>query len=92
MENVINKMFDRCFFDQQYKQAIGIAIESRRLDKIKEGIEKSNDVEEKLGYAFTLAQENVKNKGFRNEILRLLVGIYENKQGGNFDYFKICKC
>ncbi len=56
MESVINKMFDRCFNDGQYNQAIGIALESRRLDKIREAIERSNDVEQKLGYTFTIAQ------------------------------------
>lgn len=55
MENVINKMFDRCFNDQQYNQAIGIALEARRLDKVREAIEKSNDVEDKLSYTFTIA-------------------------------------
>ena len=55
MESVINKMFDRCFYDNQFNQAIGIALESRRLDKVKESIEKSNDVVAKLGYTFTIA-------------------------------------
>ena len=73
MENVINRMFERCFSDKRYNQAIGVALESRRLDKVKEAIEKSQDVEEKLGYAFTIAQNNVKSKDFRSEILRLLI-------------------
>lgn len=77
MEGVINKMFDRCFNDGQYNQAIGIALESRRLDKIRESIERSNDVEQKLGYTFTIAQTQVKSKTFRTEILRLLILIYE---------------
>ena len=55
MENVINKMFDRCFADKEYNQAIGIALEARRLDKVTEAIEKSNNVEEKLSYTFTIA-------------------------------------
>ncbi len=92
MEQVINRMFERCFNDKQYNQAIGVALESRRLDMMRAAIEKAQDVEEKLGYAFTIAQKNVKSKGFRNEILRTLIAIYESKQGGNFDYYKICKC
>jgi hypothetical protein len=32
-----------------------VALESRRLDKVKEAIEKSRDVEEKLSYTFTIA-------------------------------------
>ena len=56
MELVIEKMFARCFADKSYKQAIGIALESRRLDKVQEAIEQSNDqVEKMLGYTFTIA-------------------------------------
>jgi 26S proteasome regulatory subunit N2 len=56
MELVIDKMFSRCFADKKYKQAIGVALESRRLDKVKDAIELSNDqVEENLGYTFTIA-------------------------------------
>jgi 26S proteasome regulatory subunit N2 len=94
MEGVITKMFERCYQDLQFNQAIGVALESRRLDKVREAIEKSKDIEEKLSYTFTIAQNIVKsNKGFRNEILRLLLLIYEQKNGGgNFDYYKIVKC
>lgn len=67
-------------------------MESRRLDKVKEAIEKSNDIEEKLSYTFTIAQNIIKHKDFRTEVLRLLLLIYEHKQGGKFDYYKIVKC
>lgn len=95
MEAVIQKMFERCYEDSQFNQAIGVALESRRLDKVREAIEKSNDIEDKLSYTFTIAQNIVRsNKEFKNEILRLLLRIYESKQaqGGNFDYYKIVKC
>lgn len=78
MENVIGKMFERCFADGQYNQAIGVAIESRRLDRVRESIERSHNIEEKLGYTFTLAQQIVKHKDFRTEILQLLMRIFES--------------
>ncbi len=31
LEVVVNRMFERCFIHKQYKQALGIAIETRRL-------------------------------------------------------------
>ena len=66
MEIVIDKMFERCFADKKYRHVIGIAIESRRLDKVKEAIEKSGDqMEDNLGYTFNLAQEIVDKKEFR---------------------------
>ena len=92
MENVMGKMFDRCYDDRKFNQAIGIALEARRLDKLKETIERSDDIEDKLSYTFLIAQNIVKSKDFRTEILRLLLLIYENKQGGKFDYYKIAKC
>ena len=80
MENVINRMFDKCYADNQYNQAIGIAIESRRLDKLREAIERSSqELEAKLGYTFQIAQKIIKSKKFRTEILRLLLTIYEQK-------------
>ena len=67
MESVIQRMFDRCYEDGQFNQAIGIALESRRLDKVREAIERSNDIEDKIGYTFTIAQTIVRsNKEFRN--------------------------
>ena len=32
LEGIVNKMFLRCLGDHKYKQAIGIALETRRLD------------------------------------------------------------
>lgn len=62
------------------------------MDVIQQAIEKAVDVEEQLAYTFKIAQNIVKSKSFRNEILRLLLLIYEKKQGGRFDYYKIVKC
>jgi len=93
MEEVINKMFDRCFTDGTFTQAIGIALESKRLDKVREFIEKSNNVEEMLSYTYTIAQNIVKNKNFRNDILQLLLRIYETREhSADFDPYKIAKC
>ena len=94
MEIVIDKVFNRCFTDKKFKQAIGIALESRRLDKVKDAIEQSNDqIEELLGYTFQIAQDIVKSKNFRTDVLRLLLMIYQKRNdSGNFDYYKIAKC
>lgn len=94
MELVIDKMFKRCFSDKKYRHVIGIALESRRLDKVREAIEQSGEaMEENLGYTFTIAQEIVKSKDFRTEVLRLLLIIYQNRNdSGNFDHYKIAKC
>lgn len=41
LEAVVNKMFQRCFDDGKYRQAVGIALETRRLDIFQDAIKKS---------------------------------------------------
>lgn len=38
LEGIVNKMFLRCLNDHKYKQAIGIALETRRLDMFEKTI------------------------------------------------------
>lgn len=93
MEAIVNKKFDQCFKEGMFKQAIGVALETRRVDKIQEAIEKAENPEEMLGYTFTLANETIKQKDFRTEVLRMILLIYQTKpQGAGLDYFKIAKC
>jgi len=87
LEAIINKMFDRCFEDKQFTQAVGVALQARRFDKVREAIEKSGKIEEMLSYTYTLARSVVKQKRIRDELLRLLLLVYEHKQGGKFDFF-----
>lgn len=38
LETLLNNMFQRCIEDQQYRHAIGIALETHRMDWFKEAI------------------------------------------------------
>ena len=38
LEAIVDRMFDRCFADGEYKQALGIALETRRLDHLRTAI------------------------------------------------------
>ena len=50
LESVVNRMFERCLADRRYKQAIGIAFETRRVDILERAIHESvrNTMEEPL--------------------------------------------
>ena len=37
-EEIVNRMFQRCFNDGQFKQAMGIAIETKRMDMFVDSI------------------------------------------------------
>lgn len=64
-------MFDRCYQDKRFKQALGIAVESRRLDKIEFSVTNCDNVPEMLLYCQKVSMELVLNKGFRTKVAGL---------------------
>ena len=90
-EAIVNRMFERCFADKQWKQALGVAIETRRMDMFKRSIlesEKSPDA--MLSYAFRVAMNLIQNRSYRAELLRCLVDLYMGLK--NPDYVQMCQC
>lgn len=53
LEAVVNRMFQRCFSDRQYTQAIGIAIETRRLDILERAITEAVSLQKNLSGQIT---------------------------------------
>lgn len=86
---VVEKMIERCCDHGQFEQAVGVAIESRRLDKLEEVIVKSSDVKV-LKYSLRTCQDLVVSRNFRQQVLRLLVKLYENIPQP--DWVDICQC
>ena len=78
LEDIVNRMFQRCFEDNQYKQAIGIALETRRMDIFERAITESGDIASILSYAFKITMALIENRHFRNDVLRILVKLYRN--------------
>lgn len=52
LEAIVNKMFQRCLDDGQYRQAMGLALETRRMDIFEASIIQSDDISSMLTYAF----------------------------------------
>ncbi len=51
LEAIVNRMFQRCFDDKTYKQAVGIALETRRIDIFEKAILQADDVAAMLQYS-----------------------------------------
>ncbi|KAI4902084.1 hypothetical protein NFI96_014702, partial [Prochilodus magdalenae] len=90
LEGIVNKMFQRCLDDHKYKQAIGIALETRRLDVFEKTILESNDVSGLLAYSLKICMTLMQHKKFRNEVLRVLVKLYMNLEKP--DFINVCQC
>lgn len=59
----------RCFRDGQYEQAVGIALEARRLDKLEQTIKSSPDMVKTLTYSLQVCQTLVISREFRQRVI-----------------------
>ena len=87
---IVERMLDKCMQDGKFQQAVGIALECRRLDKLEEAISRSENAPAMLSYCLRLSQTFVNRREFRHEVLRLLVRSYQGLQQP--DYLSICQC
>lgn len=69
-------MIQRCLDDGQYRQALGIALETRRMDVFEKAITRSDDINAMLAYSFQVAMSLIQNRNFRNTVLRCLIKLY----------------
>ncbi|GIY90977.1 26S proteasome non-ATPase regulatory subunit 1 [Caerostris extrusa] len=90
LEAIVNRMFQRCFQHGQYNQAVGIALETRRMDIFETAIMKSDDVVEMLSYSFKVTMSLIQNRMYRNQVLQTLVNLYKNLETP--DYVNMCQC
>lgn len=87
---VVERVLDQCLLDGKSEQAVGIALECRRLDKLEEAITTSRDPGARLTYCLKLSQTFVNCREFRREVLRLLVENYQKLREP--DYLSLCQC
>nr|CAH7769373.1 unnamed protein product [Callosobruchus chinensis] len=90
LEAIVDRMFKRCLDDGQYRQALGLALETRRMDIFESAVSRSDDVIGMLTYAFQVAMSLIQNRAFRNTVLRSLVGLYRGLETP--DYVNMCQC
>lgn len=91
LEAIVNRMIQRCLDDGQYRQALGIALETRRMDIFEAAISRSDDVNAMLAYAFQVTMSLIQNRSFRNMVLRCLVKLYRGI-AGQPDYVNMVQC
>jgi len=89
MEAVVEQMYQKCFSLGEFTQAIGIALESRSIEKLEESIKRSGQVGKLLGYTYKMLREVVISREFRKEILTKLVELQLSQT--DLDYSTICE-
>ena len=101
---VIERLFERCYQEGRYKQVVGIAIEARNLDKLRQAIlrsrkdasragrtePESEQTEEIMDYVLDICMSVVQERGLRNKILDLILDLLSESSAP--EYFAIAKC
>ncbi|CAO2200986.1 unnamed protein product [Urochloa humidicola] len=90
LEAIVERMLDKCILDGKYHQAMGMAVECRRLDKLEGAISQCDNIQGALSYCINLSHQYVSHCEYRLEILGCLVKIYQTLP--NPDYLSICQC
>lgn len=80
LESVVERVLDGCISKGEIHEAIGVAIEARRLDKVEtailEGCKTDEAQMEALAYCFECAQNLISSRSYRAKVLNLVAGIH----------------
>ena len=99
MVAIVERMFERCYNDQAWTQAMGVALEARRLDKVKEVLERSETAAgakaSLLAYTLDVCvgkQQLLHSRDFRLQVLGVLVELHQAMPDGERDYASEVHC
>ncbi|GAA5903602.1 hypothetical protein JCM6882_002998 [Rhodosporidiobolus microsporus] len=94
LEAIVERMFERCERDGEWKQALGIALSAHRLDVVERIFGKTKDAALLQWILEIVVREGVavggQSRSYKNEILHLLIKLFESLPSP--DYFSITQC
>ncbi|KAG9249107.1 putative 26S proteasome regulatory subunit rpn2 [Calycina marina] len=98
LQKVIERLFETCLCEGRYRQVIGIAVEAKKLDVLRSVIKRasadakafSGTTDDLMEYVLDICRGVVQERGFRTEILRLILDLLNEIPDP--DYFSIAKC
>ncbi|KAH7353992.1 26S proteasome regulatory subunit rpn2 [Plectosphaerella cucumerina] len=105
LKRVVERLFESCIKEGRYRQVVGIAVEAKNLNILRDvikrasedeqssrgkGVDAPNPADELMEYALGICMDVVQERGFRTEILRLILDLLNDIP--NPDYFAIAKC
>ncbi|KAF2721807.1 26S proteasome regulatory complex, non-ATPase subcomplex, Rpn2/Psmd1 subunit [Polychaeton citri CBS 116435] len=106
LQSIVTRIFEACYEEGAYKQVVGIAVEARNMEVLRNSIircsrdEKAkagkkaatslNQTEELMEYVLDICMNVVQERGLRNGILKLILELLNDIP--NPDYFAIARC
>jgi len=84
LKQVVHLMYERCYADGAYNHALGVALEAREMDKVKEILDicsarcGSHKLLHVLKYALTTSTTLVPLKSFRDSVVQIVAGYFHS--------------
>lgn len=88
--NLIVRIFQNCIENKNFKQAIGMCVDSYDLGRLSFAIERSSDIPIYLEHVFEISQEVIQNKVYKNALVTLILDLY--LKFADKEYEKIIEC
>ncbi|GMI08303.1 hypothetical protein TrVE_jg10477 [Triparma verrucosa] len=93
---IVEKMFERCYSERTWSHALGIALEAKNIDKVKQILEKCGDsLNEKvatLQYGLSACTTVVVNRAFRTEALTVIGENFRSLPESHNDFASLVRC
>lgn len=87
LQRVVESMFERCYADHAYTHALGVALEAKKVDKVREVLERCPPPAAgpcpTLLYALDAAVHLVTSQAFRDDVLRVVAERLQQSGGDN---------
>lgn len=106
LRRVVERLFESCLKQGRYRQVVGIAVEAKNLEVLLRVIKRASEDEKRsktrqqgglqgsakelMEYALGICMDIVQERGFRTQILRLILDLLNDIP--NPDYFAIARC
>lgn len=89
LKNIVDKMITQCIEKREYRQALGVALETRRLDVIEHVFNLTHD-KALLKYVLEMVMRVIVDPEARRDVLNLLVRLFQSLDEP--DYFSAAQC
>lgn len=90
LESIVELLIKNCLEVQDYKQVIGIALDSCRMDVLQATLTVAQPINEHLRFAQKMILAHAASYDFQHSVLELLVSVAEKEE--DIDYIFICDC
>uniref|UniRef100_A0AC35GIJ1 26S proteasome non-ATPase regulatory subunit 1 n=1 Tax=Panagrolaimus sp. PS1159 TaxID=55785 RepID=A0AC35GIJ1_9BILA len=90
LENLLNRIFNLNMESREYRQVVGLALDTRRLDQIERAVKASDDSTTLLSETVIKVLGSQLDRAFRSKVLDVLLRLFSELEEP--DFVSMCQC